>query len=178
MCTPSSSNATRSRPSSGADCHARNCAVVFATNRRLTLLLLVPRLTTPAGSGSRLRAYWRVATPTSICSTTRRFSGSVWASVCTVGKGTSRPPARTRGRWIPTLRPPSTTSLGTVPARDAWRTAVCAYRGPQRAVRSSSSIASSTRRPERTISSKNSAFVSTRTVHQRQGSDGRRFNSG
>ena len=42
-------------------------------------LFLVPRLTTSAGTGSRLRAYWRVATPTSSCSTTRRFSGSVWA---------------------------------------------------------------------------------------------------
>ena len=63
MCTPSRMSATSSRPSSGATCHARSCAVVLVTNRRLTLLLLVPRLTTPAGTGSRLRAYWRVATP-------------------------------------------------------------------------------------------------------------------
>ena len=33
----------------------------------------------PGRTGSKLRAYWRVATPTSICSTTRRFSGSVSA---------------------------------------------------------------------------------------------------
>ena len=66
MCTPSRISATSSRPSSGADCQARSCTVVLATNRRLTLLLLVPRLTTSAGPGSRLRAYWRVATPTSI----------------------------------------------------------------------------------------------------------------
>lgn len=52
----------RYTPSRGADCQARSCAVVFATKRRLTLLLLVPRLTTSAGTGSRLRAHWRVAT--------------------------------------------------------------------------------------------------------------------
>ena len=121
MCTPSRSNATRSRSSSGADCHVRSCTVVFATTRRLTLLLLVPRPTTPAGRGSRLRAYWRVATPTSMCSTTRRFNGSVCARAWNVGSGTSRPSARTRGRETATLHPASTTSLGTVPARDAAR---------------------------------------------------------
>ena len=63
MCTPSRSTATRSNSSSGADCHVRSCTVVFAPTRRRTLLWLVPRLTTPAGRGSRLRAYWRVATP-------------------------------------------------------------------------------------------------------------------
>ena len=42
----------------------------LATNRRLTALLLVPRVRTSAPSGSRLRPYWRVATPMSICSTT------------------------------------------------------------------------------------------------------------
>ena len=43
------------------------------------------------GNGSRLRAYWRVATPTSICSTTRRFSGSSLAIARNVGSGTSSP---------------------------------------------------------------------------------------
>ena len=38
-----------------------------------------------------------------------------------VGNTTSRPSARTRGRRMATLRPPSTTSLGTVPARAAAR---------------------------------------------------------
>lgn len=52
MGTPSSRRATRSRPSSGA---ARSCAVVLATNRRLTPLLLVPQLTTSAGTCTRLR---------------------------------------------------------------------------------------------------------------------------
>ena len=62
--------------SRSADCHVRRCTVVFATHRRLTLLWLVPRRTTPDGRGSRLRASWRVAPPTSMCSTTRRFNGS------------------------------------------------------------------------------------------------------
>jgi hypothetical protein len=57
----------------------RHCAAVFVTKRRLTALLLVPRLRIVAGTGSRLRAYRRVATPTSICSTTRRFNGSTSA---------------------------------------------------------------------------------------------------
>jgi hypothetical protein len=58
------------------DRQASSCAAVFATNRRLTALLLAPRVAIVDGSGSRLRAYCRVATPTSICSTTRRFNGS------------------------------------------------------------------------------------------------------
>lgn len=58
--------ATRSSDSS----EAVVCAAVFATNRRLTVLLLIPRVRTSTGSGSRLRAYWHVAT-TGICFTTR-----------------------------------------------------------------------------------------------------------
>ena len=41
---PSISSATRSSSSSGVACHASNCACVRATNRRLTALLLVPRV--------------------------------------------------------------------------------------------------------------------------------------
>ncbi len=93
------------------------------TKRRLTARLLVPRLRIVAGTGSRLRAYRRVATPTSLCSTTRRFNGSTSAIAWNVGSGTSRPSARTRGRRTATLRPPNTTSLLTVPAREAWRSA-------------------------------------------------------
>jgi hypothetical protein len=44
-----------------------------------TALLLVPRRVISGPSGSKRRAYCRVATPTSICSTTRRSSGSVAA---------------------------------------------------------------------------------------------------
>ena len=54
---------TRSSPSREAVCHAVNGAAVFATNRRLTALLLVPRLFMVGGTGSKLRAYRRVATP-------------------------------------------------------------------------------------------------------------------
>jgi hypothetical protein len=56
MWTPSIRSPTRSSLSSEAVCHAANCAVVFATKRRLTALLLVPRLRIVAGTGSRLRA--------------------------------------------------------------------------------------------------------------------------
>jgi hypothetical protein len=84
-------------------------------------LLLVPRVRIEGPVDSRLRPYWRVATPTSICSTTRRLSGSVSANAAKVGNATSAPPDRTRGRRICTCRPASTTSLAPVPARDVWR---------------------------------------------------------
>ena len=45
----------RSRLSSGVARHASNCAWVCATKRRLTALLLVPRVVISAPSGSRLR---------------------------------------------------------------------------------------------------------------------------
>jgi hypothetical protein len=61
------------------DRQASSCAAVFATNRRLTALVLVPRASIVVGSAPRLRAYRRVATPGSICSTTRRYSGSSFA---------------------------------------------------------------------------------------------------
>ena len=69
----------------------------------------------------RLRPYWRVATPMRICSTTRRVSGSVFVQAWTDGSATSWPSRRTRGRRRATFRPPSTTSLGAWPARDARR---------------------------------------------------------
>ena len=107
-CTPSISSPTRSSASSGVARHASSCAWVCATKRRLTALLLVPPVVTSAPSGSRLRAYWRVATPISIWSTTRRFSGSAFANARAVGNGTSSPARRARGRRIATFRPPST----------------------------------------------------------------------
>ena len=59
------------------------------------------------------------------------------------------------------LQAPSTTSLRTVPAREALRAAWRTSLGPHSAVRSSSSSASTTRKPDPTISSKSSVFVST-----------------
>jgi hypothetical protein len=56
MCTPSIIRPTRSSASSDAVCHVASCAAVFATKRRLTALLLVPRLRIVAGTGSKLRA--------------------------------------------------------------------------------------------------------------------------
>ena len=84
-----------------------------------------PRLFISGPTGTKLRAYWRVATPTSICSTTRRSH--------LAGR---RPHARALNRDLPAAR----TSLRVVPARLAGRSGSCAYRGPQIAVRSSSSI--------------------------------------
>ena len=54
-----------------------SCCCVRAIMRRLTVLLLVLRLSIAGSSGSKLRAYCRVTTPTSICSTMRRSNGSV-----------------------------------------------------------------------------------------------------
>ena len=162
MWRPSINSATRLNASSAVDRQAASCAAVFRTNRRLTALLLVPRTRTSSPTGSKLRPYCRVATPRSICSTTRRFNGSVSANASNVGSATSAPAARTRGRRICTCRPPRTTALVTVPARDAARAGRCSYRGPQIAVRSASSIVWSTFRPDATASSISSARVSTR----------------
>ena len=75
---------------------------------------------TPAGAGSRLRAYCRVATPTSICSTTRRSSGSSRAMVWNVGRATSPAAVRTRGRWIDDFAAAEhDLARGRVPARDS-----------------------------------------------------------
>ena len=152
MWRPSISSATRLIASSAVDRQAASCAAVSRTNRRLTALLLVPRTRTAAPTGSKLRPYCRVATPRSICSTTRRFNGSVSANALNVGRATSALAERTRGRRICTFRPPRTTSLVTVPARDAARSGSCAYRGPQIAVRSASSIVVRTLRPDATAS--------------------------
>ena len=51
-------NEAASVEASGRHCQASNRARVFPTNRRLTALVLVPRLITGAGSGSKLRAQW------------------------------------------------------------------------------------------------------------------------
>jgi hypothetical protein len=54
---PVDSSATRSRASRAVDRQVASYAAHFATNRRLTALLLVPREAMVDGSGSRLRAY-------------------------------------------------------------------------------------------------------------------------
>jgi len=46
-----------------------------STKRRLTVLLLVPLDSSSSGTGSSERAYFRVATPIVICSSTRAFIG-------------------------------------------------------------------------------------------------------
>ena len=62
--------------------------IIGNMKRRLTALLLVPRLRSVAGTGSKLRVYRRMATPTSICWTTRRFKGSTSTMAGNVGSGT------------------------------------------------------------------------------------------
>ena len=88
-------------------------------------------------------------------------SGPVAAIASNVGNATSPAAVRTRGRWIATFRPPRTTSLRVVPARLAGRSGSWAYRGPQMAVRSSSSMVVKTFRPDRSANSNSSVFMST-----------------
>jgi hypothetical protein len=93
-----------------------------------------------------------------------------------VGNATSPASVRTRGRWIATFRPPRTTSLRVVPAQLAGRAGSWAYRGPQMAVRSSSSMVVKAVRPDRKANSNSSVFVSTQ-IDQRQTTQ-RRFRVG
>ena len=128
MCTPSISSATRSRPSREAVCHAASCAVVFATKRRLTLLLLVPatahRPPAPA-PGSAHTGAWRrpPASARPPADSTGRHRARAW----NVGSGTSWPSARTRGRATATFRPPSTTSLRHRARARGGRARPCAH---------------------------------------------------
>jgi len=70
-----------------------------------------PRVVTVSGTGSNERPYFRVATPTSICSTARFSSGSSRTNASYVGSRTSPPSTRrTRGRRTDTRRPPRTSS--------------------------------------------------------------------
>jgi hypothetical protein len=76
-------------------------AVVRSTSARLAALLLVPLAVSSSSIGSRLRAYPRVETPSTICSATLADRGSDWRSVSRLGSSTSPPPLRrTRGRSI------------------------------------------------------------------------------
>jgi hypothetical protein len=77
-CTSSSWIPARSSGQTGADCHASSRAWL-GDEVRLTPLLLVPRLPMVEGIGSKLCAYWCVAT----------FSGSALAIVRNVGSAIS-----------------------------------------------------------------------------------------
>ena len=145
--------------------HACSCSCPDSRHRR--------------GTGSRLRAYWRVATPTSIWSTTRRFNGSVCASPWNVGSGNLTPRRRARaGRCTGHLASAQHDFAGHRASTGTRHALADAHtEGPHSAVRSSSSIASSTRRPERTINSNSSGFRVDQEFNERQGPDGGRFNS-
>ena len=179
MCTPARSKATRSRASSGADCHVRSCAVVFATNRPVAQIA-----TSGAAPWSSPRtvgdaAFARAAahhagrqglqTPRILAGRDAHHHVLDDAPIQRVGVhqglGTSAagPHARRRGRAA--ARPPLCRAR---PARLGW--APCPrglMRIPRTAQRRAILLqhrASSTRRPERTINSKSSAFVSTRSA--------------
>ena len=92
-----------------------------ATNRRDTALLDVPRSATPAGVGSNVPAYRRVDTPAATADSVCSSSGSVAAAHWKLGSRTSPSALRTRSRGTPTWRPPSVTSLATLPPRHAGR---------------------------------------------------------
>ena len=92
-------------------------SLVAATKRRLTALLLVPRDFSPGGAGSIERTYFRVETPSTICSTARGVSGSASANCSHVSSFTSSPSTlRTRGRRTLTRRPPNASSPSVWPA--------------------------------------------------------------
>ena len=164
MWTPSTSSATRSSASSAVDRQAASCAAVFATNRRLTALLLVPRLAPRRRTGSRLRrvlargdARRASARPrddsADRCRRTPRNVGS--GDFLAVG-----PHPRPANLHLPTAEHDLARDRAGARRRAARPDA--AYRGPQIAVRSSSSIVVRTFRPDATASSISSARVSTR----------------
>jgi hypothetical protein len=69
--------AQMSRSPRGRAIHCASFSAVSATKRRLTALLLAPRVSMSSGSSSSERAYLRVATPIAICSRARLSRGSV-----------------------------------------------------------------------------------------------------
>jgi hypothetical protein len=71
--------------------HLDTLASVAGTKRRLTALLLVPRVCRPGVAGSGERSYFRVPTPRIICSTARSDSGSRARHSYQLGNTTSRP---------------------------------------------------------------------------------------
>ena len=163
MWTPSISSATRSSASSAVDRQAASCAAVFATKRRLTALLLVPR--TSARRPDRLQAAGVL--PRGDADEHLLDDPTIRADRCrptpqtSAGRPLRRPRAPAAAESAPSVRRGRPRSV-TVPARDAARSGSCAYRGPQIAVRSSSSIVWRTFRPDATANSISSARVSTR----------------
>src|SRR3989449_524696 len=145
--TPSSMITGRSSSLRERDRKAVTCSFVLATKRRETLERLTPIDSCSSSSGSRLLAYPRVLTPTSICSTARSLRGSSSLNVFQVGSSTSRPlMLRTRGLVRRIFRPPKTRGPSVVPCRKAWRSAWDWGLGPH-------SIAWSSSRRARKISS-------------------------
>ena len=179
MCTPSISSATRSRASRGAVCHACNCAVVRATKRRLTLLLLVPRLGDVRRDRLQApRILPRGHTDQHLLERTpvqRILARPAPGTSARALRGRRRAPAAAARR--PSGRPAPPHWAPCPPARRRG-SASCTYRGPQSVVRSSSSIASNTRRPDRIISSNDSALVSSKQIDEGQRARRRRFREG
>ena len=101
-----------------------SCAAVFATNRRLTALLLVPRDVDLGADRFQAAAVLPRGDPEEhlLDDATIQRVGIRERLETSAGR-LRAPSARTRGRRICTFRPPSTTSLVTVPARDAARSA-------------------------------------------------------
>ena len=157
---PSIITATRFSSRRSLAIHSSSCSCVAATKRRLTALRLVPRVVTPSATGSSDRAYLRVETPTTICSTARSVRGSSDENRAQLGSTTSSlARVRARGRFTLTRRPPRTSSPGTWPMRIACRSSCRSYGAPQTPVRSTSSIISTARSPAWITSSRSSPNI-------------------
>lgn len=90
--------AQMSRSPSDRAIQSASFSVVSATKRRLTALLLVPRVSTLSGRVSSERSYFLVATPIAICSRARTSSGSLLESSSHASSGTSFPSRSTTER--------------------------------------------------------------------------------
>ena len=103
--------------------HARwansvSCSLVSVIGSSFSLSTLIP--VSPARITKSRRSLYRSARLRT-SSLTSKSNQSDWRYLSAMLIGYARASPRTRGRCTATLRPPSTTSLGTVAARDAAR---------------------------------------------------------
>src|SRR5437867_1027067 len=159
-----------SRSSSGVASHVVSRALVKATKRRDTALFDTARSGMSGRSGSRVRGYFRVVTPTAIASSVWASSGSWALAYAKLGSVSSSPVTlRARKRGSTMRRPPSTTSLGALPPRYAWRSGSGTFFGPQSCMRSCSISVWNTCCPAVRQSPKNAVFASARTASSGNG---------
>ena len=117
-----------------------------------------------------MRGYFRVVTPTAIASSVWASSGSWALAYAKLGSVSSSPVTlRARKRGSTMRRPPSTTSLGALPPRYAWRSGSGTFFGPQSRARSCSISVWNTCCPAVRQSPKNAVFASARRASSGNG---------